>query len=63
MIKSPCKNVCELDPNTGFCLGCNRSIDEITNWSQKNDKEKIEIIKKTENIDLLKKKNRLKVTL
>lgn len=63
MIKSPCKNVCELDPNTGFCLGCSRSIDEITNWSQKNDKEKIEIIKKTENIDLLKKKNRLKVTL
>ena len=49
MIKSPCKNVCELDPNTGFCLGCKRSIDEINNWSLKDDKEKISIIKKAQN--------------
>ena len=41
MIKSPCKSVCELDPSTGFCLGCKRSIDEINNWSLKDDKEKI----------------------
>ena len=49
MIKSPCKSVCELDPSTGFCLGCKRSIDEINNWSLKDDKEKISIIKKAQN--------------
>ena len=52
MIKSPCKNICELDPNTGLCMGCKRSIDEINNWIQKNDKEKIIIIKNTQNREL-----------
>lgn len=61
MIKSPCKNACELDPNTGLCLGCNRSIEEITNWSLKDNKEKIKIIKKSQNIDLLKRKNQQKM--
>ena len=62
MIKSPCKNVCELDLNTGLCLGCNRSIEEITNWSLKNNKEKIKIIKKSQNIDLLRRKNHQKMS-
>jgi uncharacterized protein len=52
MIKSPCKNVCELDPSTGLCLGCKRRIDEISNWNFKDDKEKIFITKKIQNRDL-----------
>ena len=35
MVESPCKNVCELDPNTGLCLGCKRTVDEIQNWNLK----------------------------
>ena len=46
MVKSPCKNVCELDPSTGLCLGCKRTIDEISNWNFKDAKEKKIIIKK-----------------
>ena len=49
MVKSPCKNICELDLNTGLCLGCKRSIDEINNWNLKDDKEKIIITKKAQN--------------
>jgi len=56
MVKSPCKNVCELDPSTGLCLGCKRTIDEISNWNFKDAKEKITIIKKIQNRDLLIKK-------
>jgi predicted Fe-S protein YdhL (DUF1289 family) len=26
--------VCTLDPATGWCLGCGRSIDEIAGWSR-----------------------------
>jgi predicted Fe-S protein YdhL (DUF1289 family) len=56
MVKSPCKNVCELDPNTGLCLGCKRTIDEINNWCLKDDEEKIIITKKAQNRELLIKK-------
>jgi predicted Fe-S protein YdhL (DUF1289 family) len=63
MIESPCKNVCELDSNTGMCLGCNRTIEEIINWTQISEKEKIKIIKKSKNIDVLISKSSQKVTL
>ncbi|MBW8055254.1 MAG: DUF1289 domain-containing protein [Nitrospira sp.] len=29
---SPCTNACRLDPRTGWCLGCQRTLDEITGW-------------------------------
>jgi len=56
MVESPCKNVCELDPNTGLCLGCKRTEDEIQNWNLKDNKEKMMITKKAQNRDLSIKK-------
>ena len=35
LIESPCIRHCCLDDND-VCLGCFRSIDEITGWSQAN---------------------------
>ena len=32
-IESPCIKVCVVDPATGFCIGCQRTIDEIAGWS------------------------------
>ena len=29
---SPCISVCQMDPMTGYCLGCTRTIDEIRDW-------------------------------
>jgi uncharacterized protein len=29
---SPCIAVCVLDPATGYCRGCFRTIDEIARW-------------------------------
>jgi hypothetical protein len=31
-IPSPCTSVCTLDPATGWCAGCLRTIDEIAAW-------------------------------
>jgi len=31
---SPCTNVCRIDPASGFCVGCRRTLDEIANWSR-----------------------------
>lgn len=33
-VVSPCISVCQLDPRTGLCLGCLRSLDEISAWSR-----------------------------
>jgi predicted Fe-S protein YdhL (DUF1289 family) len=32
MIESPCVKICTLDARSGLCLGCGRTIDEITRW-------------------------------
>ncbi|WP_430448784.1 DUF1289 domain-containing protein [Rhodophyticola sp.] len=33
-IESPCIKICVVHPETRLCTGCNRSIEEITNWSR-----------------------------
>ena len=32
-VPSPCNNVCRIDPDSGFCQGCLRTIEEIAAWS------------------------------
>jgi predicted Fe-S protein YdhL (DUF1289 family) len=31
-IDSPCVNICVIDPVSGLCLGCGRTLTEIANW-------------------------------
>jgi hypothetical protein len=31
-LPSPCIGVCVLDPETGFCRGCLRTVEEIGAW-------------------------------
>jgi uncharacterized protein len=31
-IPSPCTSVCTIEPATGWCAGCLRTIDEIAAW-------------------------------
>ncbi|MBS1176785.1 MAG: hypothetical protein H6R06_1197 [Proteobacteria bacterium] len=33
MITSPCINVCRMDAATGWCEGCQRTLQEIATWS------------------------------
>ncbi|MDP2370132.1 MAG: YbaK/EbsC family protein [Rhodoferax sp.] len=33
-VPSPCTSVCRMDDASGWCAGCFRSIEEITNWSR-----------------------------
>ncbi|MEO1541949.1 MAG: DUF1289 domain-containing protein [Pseudomonadota bacterium] len=32
-IESPCVKVCVIHPEARLCIGCYRSIDEITDWA------------------------------
>ncbi len=39
-IASPCISVCKMNPVTGLCDGCQRTIDEIAHWSLLDEHEK-----------------------
>lgn len=37
---SPCINICKMNPQTGLCEGCLRTIDEIAQWSTATEEYK-----------------------
>ena len=39
-VLSPCVNVCVLDGETGWCIGCGRTGDEIATWTTCGDVER-----------------------
>jgi predicted Fe-S protein YdhL (DUF1289 family) len=39
-LASPCTRVCTIDPDTGFCIGCLRTLDEISRWVTMPDAER-----------------------
>lgn len=43
-IPSPCRNVCKIDEPSQLCVGCSRTIDEITRWGRMNDDEKLAVL-------------------
>lgn len=36
-LPSPCISICRMDPTSGFCEGCLRTIAEIAGWSRMDD--------------------------
>jgi uncharacterized protein len=43
--ESPCTSLCVLDPSTGWCEGCARTLDEIANWSAMTAAEKWSVLR------------------
>jgi len=43
-MKSPCVKVCQMDPQSGCCLGCARTLDEIARWSAMSEHERTQIM-------------------
>jgi hydroxymethylglutaryl-CoA lyase len=44
MVVSPCINVCRMDAQTGLCLGCFRTIEEIADWSRASDAQRLRVL-------------------
>lgn len=40
VVSSPCVQVCCIEPVSGLCLGCYRTLPEIATWSRKTDTER-----------------------
>ena len=39
-VPSPCIDVCRMDPASGLCIGCKRTIDEIVAWPRLDEAAK-----------------------
>ena len=40
---SPCVSVCVMNPQTAWCEGCMRTLQEIGDWSRMNDAAKRQV--------------------
>ena len=47
-VKSPCIGTCLLDPSIGGCIGCYRTVEEITIWKTMTDAEKLRSLRRIE---------------
>ena len=43
-LPSPCISICQIDPETGNCLGCYRSRQEIARWPAMSTIEQAELL-------------------
>ena len=43
-IESPCTKVCTVDPCSGLCLGCGRTLAEIADWTALSAAERAAIM-------------------
>jgi len=42
-VESPCITICKLD-NTGICVGCGRTKEQIATWSRMTDYQRRKIM-------------------
>ena len=43
-IVSPCVSVCIIDPQSGLCRGCKRTLDEISRWVVMSDEQRLAVL-------------------
>lgn len=43
-LRSPCINVCRIEPRSGLCEGCKRTTDEIMRWPYASEAEQAAIL-------------------
>jgi uncharacterized protein len=47
-VPSPCISVCVIDPPTGLCAGCYRTLDEIAGWISLSADQRRQLLAKVE---------------
>ena len=43
-LPSPCISICKLNKSTGFCDGCFRTINEISQWTSMTEMERMSLL-------------------
>lgn len=39
-VETPCIRLCRMAPETGLCIGCKRTLDEIMRWREMSPAER-----------------------
>jgi hypothetical protein len=47
-VASPCIDICRMDPRSGLCEGCLRTLDEIAAWGTLSDAGKLAVWQRLE---------------
>jgi predicted Fe-S protein YdhL (DUF1289 family) len=47
-IPSPCDGTCRIDPASGWCQGCKRTLGEIADWPILSNPEKRKLLRELE---------------
>ena len=46
---TPCVMICKMNANNYQCIGCHRTLEEITNWQHYTDEQKLKIMDRINN--------------
>lgn len=46
-VESPCISVCAMKDDTGFCIGCYRTLEEIRGWWDLDNAAKNKVVEAT----------------
>jgi predicted Fe-S protein YdhL (DUF1289 family) len=44
MSASPCVKICVVDPVGGLCIGCGRTVEEISLWREMAESEQVRVM-------------------
>jgi predicted Fe-S protein YdhL (DUF1289 family) len=44
MTSSPCVKICVVDPVCGLCIGCGRTVEEISSWREMAETERARVM-------------------
>jgi len=44
MVRSPCIKTCQIDGDRMLCIGCWRTLDEIVQWLDMKDEQRLAVI-------------------
>jgi predicted Fe-S protein YdhL (DUF1289 family) len=44
VVLSPCVKVCTIDPASGLCVGCRRTLTEIAQWAALSEDDRARIM-------------------
>ena len=48
MVLSPCNKTCQIDGERMLCIGCWRTLDEIVQWLDLNNEQRLAVIARAE---------------
>ena len=60
MYVTPCIGICQIDNKTNLCIGCKRTVEQITNWINLSNEERLDIMKE---LGYLKRRDRNNIEL